>query len=242
MMRRNPSGQRGFTMIELMVGLVISLFSVLAMLALYKTAANVTAASKLGANVDGQIAAGLLSADRFMQAAGYKGGDTTATSAAYNTDVVLISGASLTGSTLSGTAYTSTPTTTPTSGNALVWLYNASGTYQLQALYAPSTGGLYLLTASVAGAPPTLTTSTTWSGASWTSQALIRPPAVSIPNATSAGVARISIYSTGASQCLPFSGATATTGGQYFVSLSVIGYAGNSQALNAVTCLANVAS
>lgn len=247
MIRPNPHRQRGFTMIELMVGLVISMVSVLAMLALYKTAATVTAASKLGANVDGQIAAGLVSADRFMQSAGYKYGDNTATAASYKTDVVLITGATLTGATLAGTASTATPTTTATSGNALVWLYNASGTYQLQGLYAPTTGGLYMLTASVAGTPPTLTSSTTWSGATWTSQALITPPSATIPNATNAGQTSISISSIAlGNQCQPFSASfipsTTTVGGQYYITLSVTGYAGNSQALNSVTCLANISS
>ena len=245
-MQSHRDRQLGFTLIELMIGMTISLISVLAMLSLYKTSANITAASKLGANIDGQIAAGLLAADRFMQGAGYKGGDSTASSASYNSDLVLITGAALTGSTLSGTAYTATPTTIPTAGNALVWLYNASGTYQLQGLYAaPSSagGGLYMLTATVAGSPPSLSTSTTWSGATWTSQVLIAAPAVTIPNATSAGQASISIYSSGStSQCHPFSGAPAIAGGRYWASLSVTGYAGNSQTLNAVTCLVNIAA
>ncbi len=63
--------QRGVTLISLMVGLIISMVAVLGMLALYKTAVQVTSESARYARVTGDRAAAILQADAVLQNMGF---------------------------------------------------------------------------------------------------------------------------------------------------------------------------
>ncbi|WP_313517379.1 PilW family protein [Pseudomonas sp.] len=63
--------QRGMTLISMMVGLVISMFSIVAMLSLYRSLVHSAVVATRDANLDGQIAAGLLSAQLEIQSAGF---------------------------------------------------------------------------------------------------------------------------------------------------------------------------
>jgi len=63
--------QRGATLISLMIGLLISLFGVLAMLSLYRNVVRNAAVATQDANLDGQLAAGLLRAQVELQGAGF---------------------------------------------------------------------------------------------------------------------------------------------------------------------------
>ena len=57
-------------MLELLVGMLIAMFSVMAMLSLFRTTSRVTAESRVGAQQDGQLAAALLAADTAAASAG----------------------------------------------------------------------------------------------------------------------------------------------------------------------------
>lgn len=63
--------QRGQTLIGMMVGLLISLLSIIAMVAIYKTSIAIAANASQTALRDGQISAAMLAAQVEMQQAGY---------------------------------------------------------------------------------------------------------------------------------------------------------------------------
>lgn len=236
---KNIKKTKGFTLVELMVGFVVSMFVVLGMLALYKTTVKVVVPSQLAANIEGQISTGIITADKLLQGAGNKKGDTAVTASVYLKDLLMISGASLAGNTLSGTASTATPTTSGTNGNAVLWVTNTGGTYTLNGLFAPTVGGIKFITNSVGASVPNLSTS--WSSASWNSQDVIVPPSPSIPNSPNVSKTTFKLSSTGTSKCLPFSGTSSsfTAGGVYVLDVNVTGYAGNEKTITSSTCLFN---
>ncbi|TBU95899.1 PilW family protein [Phytopseudomonas dryadis] len=132
--------QQGFNLISLMVGTVLSLFSILAMLSLYKNlVANAIVATE-DAQQDGQAASARLIVQRELQSAGY-GIDATV-----GTDLELRSGAQVDGGTLSSLGSTvSIPSSGLSNpGNILLWRYtDTTGTYCRGSLsYA---GSLYQL-------------------------------------------------------------------------------------------------
>lgn len=112
--------QSGFNLISLMVGVSLSMISILAMLALYKNLIGVSVQSIQDSRQDGQIAAGLLTAQREMLNAGFRNGVAP----------ILLSGASLNNGTLSGTsqAFSTATDTAPAIGNAIVWTYQPTAT------------------------------------------------------------------------------------------------------------------
>ncbi|MCR6685678.1 prepilin-type N-terminal cleavage/methylation domain-containing protein [Pseudoxanthomonas sp.] len=63
--------QRGYTLISLMVGLVISLLTIAAMLAVYKMVVEVSGQASADSLRDGQVASGLLAAQIELHEAGY---------------------------------------------------------------------------------------------------------------------------------------------------------------------------
>lgn len=63
--------QRGMSLISMMIGLAISMLSILAMLSLYRNIVQNAVVATRSANLDGQIAAGLLSAQLELQSAGF---------------------------------------------------------------------------------------------------------------------------------------------------------------------------
>ncbi|WP_109513859.1 PilW family protein [Pseudomonas ovata] len=121
--------QRGFNLISLMVGMALSLISILAMLTLYRNMVSVSVDSMQSARQDGQIAAALLTVQDELSNAGFR--VPPATSA-----IKLLKSAALTNGTLSGTGVTSF--STEQTGNALVWMYRTatSASYQCAGLLA----------------------------------------------------------------------------------------------------------
>ena len=67
--RRNA--QQGVTLISLLIGMLISIFSVLSILALYKNLVSVSISATADASHDGQVATALLTAQLELQNAGY---------------------------------------------------------------------------------------------------------------------------------------------------------------------------
>lgn len=112
--------QRGFNLISLMIGMTLSLISILAMLTLYKNTVRISIDSIKSSRQDGQIAASLLTAQQELRNAGFWLTNTPATT------LKLLSGAALTGTTLTGTDQPLS--TTEASGNALVWIYQTGAT------------------------------------------------------------------------------------------------------------------
>lgn len=231
---------KGFTLVELMVGLVISMLIILGMLALYKTAIRFAIPAQLGANAEGQMSAGIIAADKLVQRSGNKRGSPTSTSSFYLNDLLLVSSASMSGTTLSGSALTTVPTTTGSTGNAILWVENTNGTFTLNGLFAPASGGLKYITGSGGASAPLL--SALWSSTSWSSQDIFKAPSPAIPDSPNAGVTTFTITSTGASKCQPFSGTNASfvvSGGKYTLTTNVVGYAGNQKTISSTTCLIN---
>lgn len=115
---RRPAG--GFSLISLMVGMTLSLLSVLAMLSLYRNMVGISVRSIQDSRQDGQIAAALLTAQQEMSNAGFWISGTPDASFKLLANAALSNG-SLSGSarTLSGTAST---------GNALIWSYKTANT------------------------------------------------------------------------------------------------------------------
>lgn len=72
------NNQRGFTLISLMVGTVLSMLTIIAMLALYKNLVQVAVDATQDANHDGGLASALLTAQLELQSAGF-GMEETAT-------------------------------------------------------------------------------------------------------------------------------------------------------------------
>lgn len=80
--------QRGLTLISLMIGLVLSSLCILAMLGLYRNLVQAAVVATQDANQDGQLAAGLLSAQMELQSAGF-GIDSGASNSLQRTTITL---------------------------------------------------------------------------------------------------------------------------------------------------------
>ena len=143
-----------------MVGLTISMISILSMLAVFKTTLKATGDSARGAMTDGQRLAALFAAQTLLQEAGY-GIDT----AKFATDIIVLSGATLDASTkkLTGTQVS----TLPASGNAVIWQSKPASANICNGLYAPAAGGLRRLTAT------SCTAATDLSNIAWTASILV---------------------------------------------------------------------
>lgn len=63
--------QRGFSLIEILIALTLSIIIILAMLRAFATTGKVTAEASLGAKVDSHIVLGLITTDRILQGLGY---------------------------------------------------------------------------------------------------------------------------------------------------------------------------
>ncbi|NWA29028.1 hypothetical protein HX866_29490 [Pseudomonas gingeri] len=211
--------QRGFTMISMMVGTVISMLSILAMLSLYKNLIYSSVTSIQSASQDGQIASALLTAQRELMNGGFWSGSATvrATSDIGN-NFVLLSGATLTNGTLAGTATVQTnfPTLTSaapngTTGNAIVWSYQTSATA------TASCAGLLVINGaliSINGGTSCTLAATQWSSATWTSTTLIAAGQGTTP------------FSVGFATCWPYGRNTDSTNTAY--RLQVVLSANNS--------------
>lgn len=117
------AAQQGFNLVSLMVGVSLSMISILALLSLYKNLIGVSVQSIQDSRQDGQIAAAVLTAQRELLNAGFRVDATPV-------QIVLLNDASLSNGTLSGTprAIDAATSTTPATGNAMVWTYKPTAT------------------------------------------------------------------------------------------------------------------
>lgn len=174
-----------------MVGLVLSMVVALAMLSMYKVSARYGGLAGQDAAADAQLTAALLRAGLAVQDAGYG-----IASASLDTQLVVLSGAALNGRTLSGSTEA-----TGSSGNAVLWAMNTTGTAQCAGLLFKATngggGGLYFLgpvtcsAGSVSG----------WSSLNWTATRWADRPANQASNAYNQTAISFSVASTA---CKPF--------------------------------------
>ncbi|AJQ97156.1 PilW family protein [Gynuella sunshinyii] len=224
--------QSGFSLIELMVTLVVSLISILAMLTLYQSSGRNSAETKMGAFIDGQVQIGLLAADKLLQGAGYQPFDPSVSVATYGADLLLIKDASIQeDGTVSGTALSKVAMDSAGSaglvGQALIWHANNDGTHVYKGIYAPSTGGLWQLTGQ----------SMSWDSTSWRKgTSLIAVPAVTDGPFQNSGQVTIRLT---AANCRPFGVNLGGLGGIYSVSLQAVGYAASNASQRSQTCLIN---
>lgn len=156
--------QRGFNLISLLVGVSLSMISILALLSLYKNLIGVSVQSIQDSRQDGQIAAAVLTAQRELLNAGFRVDSTPI-------QIILLNDANLSNGTLSGTprAFDAATSTTPTIGNAMVWTYkpNATGTATCAGMLmkkdtGKETGALLRLQGAASCALVSQWSSTTW--------------------------------------------------------------------------------
>ena len=192
------SRQRGESLISLMVGLLLSTVVALAMLSMFKVSTRYGGQAGQDAAADGQLTAALMRASLAVQDAGFG-----IASASLGTQLVVLSGAALGGTALSGSAVA-----TGSSGNAVLWAMNTTGTAQCAGLLfdasTSGTGGLYYLgpvacsAGSVSG----------WSSLAWTATRWADRPA----NQAAAAYNQTAIgFSVASTACKPF-GLTASSG------------------------------
>lgn len=135
MIGRTRCRTQGVTLIELMVGLTVSMIVVLAMLQVFKTTMHTTVSAGQGASTDRQRLSGLFASQKILLGAGF-GIDNPS----FGNDLVVLSDATL------ANEVTGTPVSTlPASGNAIIWGDKSTGAYACTGLYAPAAGGLYRL-------------------------------------------------------------------------------------------------
>ncbi|MEB0150626.1 prepilin-type N-terminal cleavage/methylation domain-containing protein [Pseudomonas sp. CCC2.2] len=208
--------QDGFTLISLMVGMVISLVSILAMLSLYKNLVHSSVVSTQSARQDGQVASGLLMAQRALMNAGFwMGSSTTRASTDVDNNFVLLSGATLSNGRLSGTQITqatlpllTTFATAGVSANAIVWSYQTStstATATCSGLVV-SNGALI----SLKGAAGCTQASSQWTATTWTSTVLIEAGQVS------------PFFSVGFATCWPYERTTDASNTAYRLQITMI--------------------
>lgn len=223
---------KGFSLVELLITLVISLVAILSMLSLYQGIGRNNAEAKQGARLDGQIQIALLTAHKHLQGAGFTVNGDQASS--YSSDLQLISGAELnkdnkkvsSNSTMINIAQDSTGSIrSSTTGWALLWRSRTS----LAGLYAPKGGGLY----SLSGTGTTLS----WADDIWTIDSpLIKLPEPVPASFEDAGKVHVQLNRT---TCHPLGNQIAgLPGGAYSVTLAVTGYAAAATRTSS-TCLIN---
>ncbi|QSX32183.1 prepilin-type N-terminal cleavage/methylation domain-containing protein [Shewanella avicenniae] len=176
--------QRGFSLISMMVGVVVTSISVLAMMALYKSAVfhiyNPQTGSETFSIRNQQNMTGLLTMQLLMQKAGF--GIPAATT---NSHIILVNGAGLSSTTgqsqLSSTGNLVAIGLTAATGNALFWeentaLSDVSANYTCRGLVSdPNDFAVYQL-ASTASCHPI---ATQWAGQTWQITRVIKPNVLS---------------------------------------------------------------
>lgn len=168
---RTPSfaRQRGVSLISLMIGLVISMIVVVGALALFQNTAKRTATARQDVLSDAQRTSSFLSAGLSLQDAGF--GITTPTA---GTHLVWLRNATISGTTLSGTAISAGTALTAGVPYALIWAENITGTVRCSGILAPLTGGLRKL------GPVNCTNAAAWSSLAWTNSLLSDTPATPV--------------------------------------------------------------
>lgn len=165
--------EAGMSLISLMVGLALSMVALVALLYAYRgVVVNVKSTTAKG-RAQVQSASSLLAAEQMIQQAGWGSGPTASPPGGMaNIDVVLLSGAKLTGTVLTGLA--KPISSTLESGNALVWSSSLSGSSECTALLIVD-GGV------TRHGPIACTSASSWPSLSWPSSAvmLAQPQALS---------------------------------------------------------------
>ncbi|KZE34584.1 PilW family protein [Crenobacter luteus] len=236
----NKQAPHGFSLVELMVGLTLSLVVVLGLFALYRNATRTTfgpGGAAPSAELDAQLNNGLLAAQLSLQGAGF--GIASASSANH---LLLLRDASMAVSNSQMTAASGSTVAigaVAAAGNALLWQSNplqasASSAYVCQGLYVdPQTHAVYRLEQ-----PSCSNLAAQWSGGQWTANTLIAPDLLDASQALSITVGN-------AASCWPF-GASANASGLATVGkVQVILSYGNStrdSANSYAICLPNFAS
>ena len=173
---------KGTTLIATMIGLSLGIVCIMAMLSLMQTVAKVNVGAGGAARSDGAIAAGMMGAQFEVQKAGYGvespasscyGAAVNGPSASANTDVMVVSGASLsTTGVLTGTALViGAAGAAAVAGNAMVWRWMESGVSTCEGLIT-SGGGLVLM------GPNPCVDATAWAATTWTSNLLAAPGSI----------------------------------------------------------------
>ncbi|TXH44826.1 MAG: hypothetical protein E6Q92_03945 [Burkholderiaceae bacterium] len=178
-MAASRRSQEGASLVSMLVGLLLSMVAVLSMMLIYRQATSVLygpGGMVPNARLDQQQAAGLLSAQMRLQAAGFR-----VPSASAGSQLLLLSGASVgAGGLVSGTAQAipgAGSGASPASGNALLWETNPSGAatasgHECQGLWVdPSSKALYLLSAGAGCAP----LASQWNVVTWQRSPLVAP-------------------------------------------------------------------
>lgn len=223
--------QRGFNLISLMIGMTLSLISILAMLALYKNMVGISVRSIQDAQQDGQVSAGFLTAQLEMRNAGF-GMDLP-----ISNSIVLLAGATLSSGTLrADNSYTPPVENT---GNALIWVSKASSTAE------PTCAGLlvqngqlvYLRAANTCRAITDRGTTT------WTQTVLVAGPKNPADDASYGNLQPAAFFKTESALCWPF-GKTETLPNRLKVimtaSISAKDSAGNAVKSVSEICLPNL--
>lgn len=135
--------QNGFSLISLMMGIIVSMVAIIGLLFSYKNLLANASSVITKASTSSQSSTNAILVARNLQQAGWGvGAAATPPGGAANTDVVLLSSAILSGTTLTGTPVTLS--TASASGNALIWDTKINGTLSCSALVL-NNGGLTLI-------------------------------------------------------------------------------------------------
>ena len=184
------SAQKGISLISMMIGLLLASLVMLAMMFAYRAVVRNGMQAIINGRMATESAGSLLVAESSLQQAGWGIGASLAPpGAAANTDVVLLSGATYNGSALTGAVQTIT--SSPASGNAIVWDESLNGYEECSALVA-SGNGLQKL------GPVACGNAASFSGLSWSNPVMLVQAGVLSAPATFA-VSRMT--------CWPFSAA-----------------------------------
>ncbi|TBW58457.1 hypothetical protein EZI54_03485 [Marinobacter halodurans] len=223
--------QQGFSLVELMVTLLISLVAIISILSLFQGITRNSVEVKVGASLDGDVQLGLLTAHKLLQGAGFSAA-ANASSPGYGPDLRLIlkaaldkKGGALGGKPVAGASLGAA--VEAGTGWALLW--RSDGT--LEGLYAPATGGLFTLT-STGSATPLTGSNNNWQ----IGTTLIAPPQVDSANLANSGRVGVTVAR---SDCQPPGLATAPVNtGRFTVTLAANGYAAGAAQVS-TTCLIN---
>lgn len=147
-----------------MIGMTLSLISILAMLALYKNMVGISVRSIQDSQLDGQVSAGLLTAQLEMRNAGF-GIDPP-----ISDSIILLSGAALENGALTASSQYAQPS--QNTGNALIWISKASSTADATCAGLLAYKGRLIHLKGATGC----TKITQWSTTTWTPTILIDTP------------------------------------------------------------------
>jgi len=213
MNRRQTQG--GVSLVSLMVGLTLSMISVVAIMMAYKGVVHSGNAVVANTTRVSQGVSLAVSTPRLLQQAGWgMGASATPVGAAANTDLVLLSSSTLNNTSLTGTA--ATIASAQSTGTALIWDTKITNVVKCWALVSAG-GGLSLL------GPADCTAASNWAQVTWGSRTDLAPPD-SFTGLT---------FAVAKGNCWPYGGGPGVQPG-VVVTLQALGSAANT------LCLSNV--